>query len=263
MTQFTPLQRIFWVPSLLVLVAMFVPVVVVLGIAFSPSALYDFPPPGVSLTWFTAFFDSSSFVGSLFRVSLPLALGAALVSTVIGTMTAVGLLRAQFPGRRAAEVFFNVPVVFPQIILAVGLFLTFSRLGIPRGMFSMGLAHVVICVPYVIRSVMAGLAGIDPRLEEAAANLGATPLQAFLRTTLPLLRSSIVSGALFAFIVSFSDVNMALFLSSANANPLTLQILSQMQYSTDPTVAAAATVQLVIIGILLWLIQRLIGTLRT
>ncbi len=263
MNRRTPLEKRLAIPAAIVLVMMFVPVVVVLGIAFGQSELYEFPPRALSLRWFENFFSNGSFVNSLFRVSLPLAIGVSLVATLIGTLSAIGLHRSRFAGRQALETLFAIPVVFPHIILAVGLFLTFSRLGVPRGFLSMGLAHLVICVPYVIRSVLAGLSGIDPRLEEAAGNLGANPLQSFFLATLPLLRSSIISGAVFAFIVSFSDVNMALFLSSANANPLTMQILSQMQYSTDPTVAAAATVQLVVIGILLFVIQRLVGTLRT
>jgi putative spermidine/putrescine transport system permease protein len=115
----------------------------------------------------------------------------------------------------------------------------------------------VIGTPYVLRTVGAALAGIDMRLEEAARNLGAPPALAFVRVTLPLLRSSIISGAVFAFIVSFSDINLALFLAAADSATLPLQILAQMQFASDPTIAAASTLQVLVVGLLVLLAQGL------
>ncbi len=110
--------------------------------------------------------------------------------------------------------------------------------------------------PYVIRSVTAGLVGMDPRLEEAAMSLGASRIQAFFKVTLPLLRSSLLSGAIFAFIISFSDINLALFLSGPESTSLPVHLFSQIQWQGDPTIAAASTLQIVIIGLLILLVQR-------
>jgi putative spermidine/putrescine transport system permease protein len=142
------------------------------------------------------------------------------------------------------------------------LFLLYARLGITPTLWSLALGHLVIATPYVIRTVVAGLTGIDMRVEEAAQNLGAHPIQAFYKVTLPLLRSSIISGAIFAFIISFSDINIALFLSAANTTTLPIQILAQMQLASDPTIAAASTLQVLIISLLLLVIQRIVGTVR-
>ena len=118
-------------------------------------------------------------------------------------------------------------------------------------------AHILIGTPFVLRTVGAALGGIDERIEEAARNLGAPPALAFIKVSLPLLRSSIVSGAVFAFIVSFSDINLALFLSAADTATLPIQILAQMQFQSDPTIAAASTVQVLIVGTLVLFVQSL------
>jgi len=109
----------------------------------------------------------------------------------------------------------------------------------------------------VVRSVIAGLVGMDPRLEEAAMSLGATRVQAFFKVTLPLLRSSLLSGAIFAFIISFSDINLALFLSGPQSTNLPVHIFSQIQWQGDPTIAAASTLQILIIGLLILIVQRI------
>jgi len=115
----------------------------------------------------------------------------------------------------------------------------------------------VICTPYVIRSVTAGLVGMDPRLEEAAMSLGATRVLAFFKVTLPLLRSSLLSGAIFAFIISFSDINLALFLSGPQSTSLPVHLFSQLQWQADPTIAAASALQIAIIGTLILVVQRI------
>jgi putative spermidine/putrescine transport system permease protein len=127
---------------------------------------------------------------------------------------------------------------------------------------SLAFAHVLIATPYVIRTVSAGINGIDPRIAQAAQNLGASPARAFVLVTLPLLKSGIFSGGIFAFIVSFSDINLALFLTAAGNTTLPMQILAQMQFVSDPTIAAAATVQIVVVSLLLLLAQRVIGSVR-
>lgn len=256
------LNRIFFLPAILVLLFMLLPVIVVVAISFGASASYQFPPHGVSLRWFAAFLDNPIFSDALFRISLPLGLAVAAVSTAIGTLAAIGIARGGLPGRRMISVLFVAPVIFPQILLGVGLFMFYARLGLTPSLATLGIGHVLIGTPYVIRTVGAALAGTDPRLEEAAQNLGAGPVRAFCLTTLPIMRASILSGAIFAFIISFSDINLALFLSAADVATLPVQILAQMQFASDPTIAAASTVQVVIITALVLATQRVISAFR-
>jgi putative spermidine/putrescine transport system permease protein len=250
------LRRGLAAPAIVVLALMLLPVAVVIAISVGRSATYQFPPTGVTLRWFEAFLGNPTFRDALLRVSLPLAFAVSLVSTLIGTLAAIGLSRGRFPGRRVVELLFVAPIVFPQILLGVGLFMLYAELGLTPTIVTLGLGHVLIGTPFVIRTVSGGLAGIDERLEQAAQNLGAGPVQAFCRVTLPIIRSSILSGAIFAFIASFSDINLALFLAAADAATLPVQILAQMQYASDPTIAAASTIQVILIGILVVAAQR-------
>lgn len=257
MSQPSSLRKILLIPTIVVLILILLPVAVVVAISLGTSSTYTFPPTGLSLRWFDGFLRNQAFTDALFRVSLPLALAASLAATVLGTLAAIGIARSQFRGKRYLEVLFVTPVVFPQILLGVGLFLLYARLGLSPSVATLCLGHILIGTPYVVRTVGAALSGIDGRLEEAARNLGAPPALAFIMVTLPLLRSSIVSGAVFAFIVSFSDINLALFLATADTATLPVQILAQMQYQSDPTIAAASTLQVLLVGLLVLLAQSL------
>src|SRR5438132_7902889 len=241
----------------LVYVGLLAPLVVVVAVSFGPSATFEFPPTGLTLHWFEAFFSSQPLVTAFFRVSLVVGLIAALLATLLGTAAAIGLVRFRFFGREALEAFFLMPLLVPQILLGAALYLFYARLTIQASIWTLLWGHLIICTPYVIRSVIAGLVGQDPRLEEAAISLGATRVQAFFKVTLPLLRSSLLSGAIFAFIISFSDINLALFLSGPESTSLPVHIFSQIQWQGDPTIAAASSLQIVIIGMLILIVQRI------
>jgi putative spermidine/putrescine transport system permease protein len=240
-----------------VYLSLLAPLVVVIAVSFGPSPTFEFPPRGVTLHWFAEFFASPAYVSSFFRVSLVVGLLAGAIATVFGAAAAVGLVRFRFRGRVAVETFLLAPLLVPEILLAAALYLLYARLALQASVWTLLLGHLVICTPYVIRSVTAGLVGMDPRLEEAAMSLGATRVQAFFRVTLPLLRSSLLSGAIFAFIISFSDINLALFLSGPQSTSLPVHLFSQLQWQGDPTIAAASTLQIVIIGLLILVVQRI------
>ena len=237
-------------------IGLLAPLVVVIAVSFGPSAAFEFPPRGLTLHWFEAFFASQAFVAAFFRVSLLVGLLSAALATVLGTRAALGVVRVRFLGREALETFFLAPLLVPEILLGAALYLFYARLAVQASIWTLLLGHLVICTPYVIRSVTAGLVGLDPRLEEAAMSLGATRIQAFFKVTLPLLRSSLLSGAIFAFIISFSDINLALFLSGPESTSLPVHIFSQIQWQGDPTIAAASSLQIVIIGMLILVVQR-------
>lgn len=246
--------------GVLVLALLLLPGLVVVAISFGQSPTYTFPPGGLSLRWFASLFRNQALMDAFFRVSLPLGMGVALLATLIGTFAALGISRGRFYGQQLMEAAFMLPLLYPHVLLGVALFLMYVRIGMTPSIWGIGLAHVLITCPYVIRTVMSGLSGIDPRLEEAAQNLGASPAKAFFLVTFPLLRSSIVSGAIFAFIVSFGDINVSMFLAAADTSTLPVQILAQMQWASDPTIAAASTLQALIISALLLISLRLSGT---
>ncbi len=233
------------------------PLLVVVGVAFNPTSQFRVAPLSPSLNWFRQFFARTEYSHALFAVSLPVACLAALIATLIGTLTAIALVRFTFRGRSLVEAVSMVPILVPSILLGIALYLFFSRMGLSGSFFVLVVGHTLIGIPFVIRVVGAGLTGLDPAIEEAAVNLGCSHIGAFCRVALPMIRSSIVSGMIFAFILSFSDVNISLFLSGPHTNTLPLQIFSDIQWQGDPTIAAASTFQIVVVTSLVVLANRL------
>jgi len=249
--------KLFVALSYVILLA---PIVVVVAVSFGPGRNFEFPPTGLTLTWYEAFFASRDFVRAFFRNSLTLGIEVAIVSTLLGTLAAIGLIRFRFPARDSLEAFFLAPLFIPEILLGAALFLTYAQLGLRPSLITVLMGHVVICTPYVLRSVIAGLSGFDTRLEEAARSLGATSTRAFTRIVLPALQASIVGGFVFAFVISFSDINIVLFVSGPTSATLPVYIYSLLQFEATPSVAAASTLQIVVVGLLILGLQQIFRT---
>ncbi len=255
MTSRSPLPlRMFVGITYVILLA---PLVVVVAVSFGPSVNFEFPPSGFSLRWFGEFFASRDFVKAFFENSLLLGIEVAVVCTLLGSLAAIGLVRFRFPLRDPLEAFFLAPLFVPEILLGAALYLSYSQLGILSSLVTVLMGHVVICTPYVLRSVMAGMIGLDPRLEEAAMSLGASRAQAFVKVALPALQASIVSGFVFAFVISFSDINIVLFVSGPSSATLPVYIFNLLQFEANPSVAAASTLQIVVVGLLILLVQQI------
>jgi putative spermidine/putrescine transport system permease protein len=178
---------------------------------------------------------------------------AAALATLLGTSAALGVVRFRFFAREAIETFFLAPLVVPEILLGAALYLFYARLAVQASIWTLLCGHLVICTPYVIRSVTAGRARPSPR--RSGDESWRHWVQVFFKITLPLLWSNLVSGAIFAFIISFSDINLALFLSGPQSTSLPVHIFSEIQWQGDPTSAAASSMQIVIIGPLILVVQ--------
>lgn len=217
-----------------------VPVFVVVPMGFSSSRYMTFPPPGLSLQYFHEFFGEPKWVLSVTN-SFTIGLTTMVFATVLGTITSVGLVRGKFPGKAVLMAFLISPMVIPLIISAVGLYFLYSQLGLVETFPGMVMAHTVLATPFVVIVVSATLQGFDPSLERAAVSLGASPFQAFLKVTLPVIAPGIISGALFAFITSFDEVVVALFLSGMAYRTLPVKMFEGIRYEVDPAIAAVAT----------------------
>ncbi|WGD37024.1 ABC transporter permease [Lysinibacter sp. HNR] len=256
----TRLTRVLlWLFSVLVAVWLVAPTLVVIPLSFTDKASLVFPPSGYSLRWYESFFTNPSWTAALTN-SLLVALLVVVVSTVAGVMASLGLFR--LVSRRAATVLtlgMLAPMVVPVIITAIGIYSIFLRMGILGTLTGFVLAHSVLAVPFVIISVTASLAVFDTRLEQAAASLGAGPLVTFFRVTLPNIVPGLVSGALFAFVTSFDEVVLSLFVKSPYLETLPVRMYASVTRDTDPTLAAAATVILVITTLLVIIGLLVIG----
>jgi putative spermidine/putrescine transport system permease protein len=237
------------------------PIVVIAGASFGPTQFLVFPPQGFSLRWYEEALARADF-RSGFQISLIIAAVATVLSTVIGALAAVAVVRFRFVGRDLVIALFLSPLILPSLVLAVGLLLMFSGARIDPSPERLIAAHLVVCVPYVIRTLVPVLQRFDRSLEEAAQNLGASPLAAFWLVTLPVIRPGLVAGAFFAFIISFDEVVLGIFLAPARQPTLPIQIYSAVQFGLDPTVAAISTLLIVLTLVLVVVSETLLGIRR-
>lgn len=238
-----------------------VPIVIVVVTAFSPKDYFEFPPQGLSLRWFGEFFGLEN-LRSAFALSLELALLAATLATVLGTMGALFLARRRGVAASMLQALFLAPLVFPTIILGVALLLLYKTVGMPvfPGLL---IAHSIVGLPYGFRTVLASAQALDPALEEAGQSLGAGPLRTLFLVTLPLVWQGVLSGWLFAFIVSFGELNTALFLTGPGLTTLPIEIFSYLQFQgSQLVVAAASTLQIALIILMVTAVERVVGVGR-
>jgi putative spermidine/putrescine transport system permease protein len=217
-----------------------------------------FPPQSLSLRWYAEFFNDSYYHEGL-KTSLLVSGIATLVSTVTGVAAAVALDRFDFPGRQVLQALLVSPLVIPTVVIGFAMLMFASRIGIVDGLPRLIMGHIIITLPYVVRTTLASLVGIRPSLFEAALSLGATPAQALLKVTLPLAKTGIVAGAIFAFVMSFDEVAVSLFLSDPFVYTLPVALLAQMRADLNLTVAAVSVIFLVFTLLLIWLLDRTIG----
>lgn len=234
------------------------PVLIVVLAAFTSGDFITFPPPGWSLRWFGKVLADPQFMQPLWN-SVQLALAATLIACVLAVPAALALGRSSSSWARGVEVALLSPLSLPTILLGIGLLFTAARVGLSGSFLVLLGGHVVIVAPYVLRAVIGVYAGMNPALEEAAAVLGANPWQRLRYITFPLVRTGVLAGALFAFLMSFDDVAVALFLTSPRTVTLPVSILSYLVYNYDPSVAAIATIQIGISVVLLLVLDRVIG----
>jgi len=237
------------------------PILIVVVAAFSPTDYFEFPPPGLSLRWFVEFFRLDN-MRNAFVLSLELAVLSATIATVLGTLGALFLARQRGVMAGLLQSLFLAPLVFPTIILGLALLLLYKSVGMPvfPGLL---LAHSVVGMPYCFRTVLASVQALDPSLEEAGQSLGAGPISTLFLVTLPLIWQGVISGWLFAFVVSFGELNTALFLSGPGLTTLPIEIFSYLQFQgSQLVIAAASTLQIALIVVMVAAVERIVGMAR-
>lgn len=237
------------------------PLIVIVIVSFNAEAYLSFPPRQWSLHWYGDLLGNAAFVEG-FRVSLLLATATTVVAIAIGVPAAFAISRYRFRGRALLVSFFTLPLMVPGVVLGLGLLLVFSRLRLTATYPGLLAAHLVITVPFVIRTVATSLATVVLDYEEAAQSLGATPWRVFWRITLPLVMPGIVAGAAIAFIVSFDEVVLTLFLIGPRLTTLPVEVFNYVQFRTDPLVAALSVVLVAISVLGVVLIERALGLRR-
>ena len=235
------------------------PVAVVVLVSLSSGSYLSFPPPGLSARWFEAYFGSRDWLHST-ALSLFVAAAVVVLATALGTLAAFGLQRLPPRLRALAAGLILSPLIVPVVVVAIGVYYAYARYGILGSPAALVLAHTCLAVPFVVTSVSASLAGFDRRLERAALSLGATRWGTVRQVTLPIILPGVLVGALFAFITSFDELVVALFLSSGDVVTLPRRMWDNIRFAIDPTIAAVSTVTIAVTVLLLaaafWLRTR-------
>lgn len=247
---------------MLVAAILILPTLIVVPLSFSDKASFNFPPSGWSLRWYKNFWSDDAWVGSLVN-STKIALVASAIATVLGTAAALGLSR--WTRRRmsaALRAILLTSLAVPGIILGVGMYAVFAYFHLIGTTIGFILAHALLGLPLVIVSVTATLAGLDRQFERAAEGLGANAFAVFTKITLPLIAPGVISGGLFAFVFSFDEVMVSLFVKSPFLETLPVKMYSSVTDSTDPTIAAAAVMVLTFTTALLGLVLLVLRSRR-
>jgi putative spermidine/putrescine transport system permease protein len=245
-----------WAITLAVLAFLILPILIIVPLSFSSGTFLTFPLPGVSLRWYEEFFTSAPWQLSL-RNSMIVASATTVIATVLGTLAALGLTRARLPGHTLLMGLIVSPMVVPLVIVAVGVYFAYAPYGLTGSLLGLTLAHTALAVPFVVITVSATLQGFDPNQARAGASLGASPTVVFFRIVLPLILPGVISGALFAFITSFDEVVVALFLTGPAERTLPRQMFNGIRENISPVIAAAASL-LILLSVLLLSVLELL-----
>lgn len=234
------------------------PLIIISGASFTAGDIVTFPPQGFSLRWYEQLFQREEFVVSFFQ-SVTLAVVTVVLALAVGLLTALAMHRYPLRNKELFQAFVMSPLVLPTIVSGVALLQAFSVMGLGLSFFALLVGHVLITIPYAVRTVGAGLTGLDPALEEAAESLGATPLRIIWRVVIPAIAPSIMAAVIFVFITSFDEVTVSLFLSDPTMMPLPVRIYAYIDFSLDPMIAALSTLLIVLALFLILALQWLFG----
>jgi putative spermidine/putrescine transport system permease protein len=250
-----PLALLF---NALVIAFMLAPLVIVCVVAFTPENTLSIPTTRLSLRWFRAVFAHSDFVQS-FKNSLWLAFISATLATVIAVPAGLAISRHQFPGRDFLNGLFLSPLIIPHLVLGVALLRLFSLIGATGSFFWLALAHVVVITPYALRLVVAAVEGSDRSAEQAALSLGASQATVFRRVTLPMILPGVTGGWLLAFINSFDEVTMSIFVTAPATVTLPVRMYMYATESIDPLMAAVSALMVALTALAMLVLDRVYG----
>jgi len=231
------------------------PTLLVIPLAFTSSQFLEFPPPGYGLTWFRTYFDSPLWIQATIR-SFLVAFATAIAATAIGGFTALALANSRTRWSGLIFAFFLAPMIVPRIVIAVGLFYLFARIGLVATDLGLIIGHTVLAIPFALVTMAAVLKSYDQRLDQAAATLGANRLKTLTGVTIPLVKGGLVAAFLFSFITSFDELTIAIFISGGVKTTLPKQMWDDMILQLNPTLAAVSVVVFVVVTVMLLVAER-------
>ncbi|MGF1651324.1 MAG: ABC transporter permease [Hyphomicrobiaceae bacterium] len=250
-----------WVVAGLVALFLLTPIVVTVLVSFTSSTVYTLPPPEWSLRWYSSLARKDGLVDAVL-LSLNLALLSTAVSLVLGTAMALAVIRGRFPGRQAIATFAVSPLMMPGLVVGVALLQVFREFGLRDAYVSLLLAHVVITLPFVMRTLLAALASFDFALIDAARTLGMSHVHAIGRVMVPALAPAFLTAGLFAFLASMDNYPVSIFLADARTKTLPIKMLQYLEESPDPSLAAISSGLIMLALVALMFGARTVGLNR-
>jgi putative spermidine/putrescine transport system permease protein len=244
--------------AVLTLLYLILPVLAIVPLSFSSSTFLVYPIPGWSLRWYQNLIASDEWRMAA-KNSFIVAPSATVLATVLGTLAAIGLTKANFKGKALLMAILISPMIVPVVVVGVGMYLFFAPLGLANTYIGLIMAHASLGVPFVVTTVAATLQGFNYNLVRASLSLGANPVKTFFSITLPVIAPGVISGALFAFATSFDEVVVTLFLAGADQTTLPRQMFTGIRENISPTIAALATILIVFSTCLLLALEWLRG----
>jgi putative spermidine/putrescine transport system permease protein len=255
------LAGVFGLLSAIALVFLVAPTMIVLITSFTASQSLKFPPDGFSLQWYAALLDADQMQRAAWN-SLVIAFWTTVVAVVFGTAAALAIARSRSPWLRAADTLFMSPLLLPALAFGFAALIFINKLGFTPNIPFLVLGHVIVCVPFVLRTTLASLSQLDPGLLEASESLGAGRLMTFRRITLPLISSGVGAGAFLAFMASFDNVPVSLFLADERTEVLPIHLWQQIETNLDVRTAAASGLIVMATLVLMALAERFAGLTR-
>ena len=243
------------------LLLLVMPSLIVVAISFEPRAFISFPPSGFSLRWYWAVFENRQLTDSIV-VSLEAAAWVTVACLLLGVPAAFASVRGSFRGKAASNAFLLAPQMMPGMVIGIAMLFFGAYVGFRSSNLMLVVALSVFCLPFTIRVVMARLSALDPRLDEASANLGAGPAETFFRVTVPQLGPALIAAAAFTFIEAFDNVTVALFTSDVRGRPLPVELYYLVQNDSTPAIAAISAMEILLSFAALLLIARTVGLER-
>jgi putative spermidine/putrescine transport system permease protein len=255
------MTRLFHLAVALIALFVLAPILVVVAASFSGGDVPQFPPPHPSWRWYAHALGQPALTNAALN-SAWLALVATAIATPVAIAAALSIVRGEFPGKALLQALLLAPLFVPAVVISLAILVTSARLGVRDVGLRLVGAHVLVTFPYLVRTIIASLTRFDSTLEDAARTLGASELRTLLKITLPLIRPGIVAGFLFALVVSFDNVSVSLFLTTARTNTLPLAILNYVQYNFDPSIAAVSTMLVTLSAAIAVLLEWVVGLRR-
>jgi putative spermidine/putrescine transport system permease protein len=252
------LQIMFAAAAIFAMVFLIAPTIIVLITSLTSSESLRFPPPGLSLRWYYALLDADQMQRAAWN-SLVIAIWTTLISVVLGTAASIGIARSKSKWVRVSDMLFMSPLLLPALAFGFAALVYINKLGLSPSIPLLILGHVIVCVPFVLRTTIASLSQLDPALLDASHSLGATQWMTFRRVTLPLIAPGLGSGAFLAFMASFDNIPVSLFLADERTEVLPIHLWQQIETNLDVRTAAASGVIVIFTIVLMLIAERMAG----